>query len=772
MNEIPSGFRRLPGFIDDVYDVETSIAKTVFAEAFKALDRNAHRGVALWRTTKPLAPEQLVRFRDRLIVVQRAPHVVPITIFGIDSANVGFAVLSTFDGRPINAPVSAAVEVERRLLSMLAIVEHLHDNKVVCGDLCRESFLIGRDGTVSLFGVLGALEITAPDREACQPAVRRYLAPRGDEAVVPTAQDDVFSLLVLAEDLYSSIRITGAGAGSKGVAVPRWMEEVLRVAQEAIVAGQQVTIRQLRADLERAKIEAADQAETPEVVASPDEESEMGREFSKKNRTRGAKGRINKATSLGGAQERKLLVTVGVGRAAIAAAVFAGLVDYQGRAVSDSKARHASKNEEMQHVVPWRDSDESAAHAHLVKVLVNATDPEDRALVSKAIANRSRRYGLFRASDMVAQRYRSLGEQSSFGHDGESKVLLNVLDPSMDAATRNGEFLRLFEQSPQAAVVMAVAFALDSGDLTTVRDLLARYVGDGGRATEIGQRSALALMLYISETSQRYSEDFVDESDKVSSADILWLLKELARTGRPEVTMLAQVAHSRKLVSGAQNVFLEELRQGTTLPVTLRSALVAGALGSLSQDAVSVFGQWYGAGSARVLEASILTSDDEVLRRGAFELLRGKPIADSYIANLLEYIQGSYAENAHRFGTLLAAVALRDAIGGDVMVRELAALDRASDAKSLLPHIIKGAPYEVLEVVVPRYSEMIQPIDLIDILQHHDKRARMLALTYLSAVNDILLVKLITQAYDDETDAEVRKAYETHISTIRDRVGS
>ena len=236
--------------------------------------------------------------------------------------------------------------------------------------------------------------------------------------------------------------------------------------------------------------------------------------------------------------------------------------------------------------------------------------------------------------------------------------------------------------------------------------------------------------------------------------------------------MLAQLAHSRKLVSGAHEVFVDELRHGTTLPATLRSALVAGALGTLSQDEITVFGQWYGAGSSRALEASILTSDDAALRRSAFELLRGKPIADGYIANLLEHIQGAYAENAHRFATLLAAIALRDAVGSDVMVRELAGLDREPDSKSLLPHVIKGAPYEVLEVVVARYGKIIQPIDLVDLLQHHDKRARMLALTSLSTVNDILLVKLITQAYDDETDAEVRKAYETHISTIRDRLGS
>jgi hypothetical protein len=319
---------------------------------------------------------------------------------------------------------------------------------------------------------------------------------------------------------------------------------------------------------------------------------------------------------------------------------------------------------------------------------------------------------------------------------------------------------------------MAVAFGLDSGELGNVRDLLARFVGEDASIAEVAERSALALMLYVVETSQRYSEDFIDRSENASSGDLLWLLKELARSGRSEVPMVAQLIQSRKLIPGARSVFLDELQHGATLPPNLRAALAAGALGTLSQDELSIFGQWYGAGSSRVLEASIFTSEDSALKRTAFELLRGKSIPDSYIATLLEYIQGAHAENSYQFGPLLAALGLRDVIGPDAVAAALSGLDTAPDARALLQHIVKGAPYEVLEVVVPRYSSMIEPIDLIDLLQHSDKRARKLALEHLSAVNDILLVKLITQAYDEEKDSDVRKVYETHISTIRERLGS
>lgn len=772
MDEIPSGFRRLPGFIEDLYELEAPIGRTISGEVFKAFDRNAHRGVVLWRTITPLAPEHLEKFRARLTLVQRAPHVTPITIFGVDSANVGFAILSSPDRRPINAPVADAVEVERRLLSILAILEHLHENQVVCGDICRESFVLERDGTVCLFGVLGAREVSQSDVESSPPALRRYLPSQVEGKILPSAHHDVLAALLLSEELYASISISGAGAQSRGVAMPAWITGVITALREAASAGESITIRQLRGDLERAKIEENSRAEAPEIIGSPQDQSSIVREIAEKNKARAAKGRQHKVSKLAASRERKILASVGVGMAVVAAIVYGGLLYDEPGTPEKSVVRQAVTDEEVRQVAAWRDSTERAGHENLVRALRAAQSGEYKAVVVKALADRSRRYGLLRAADLLSQQYRLAPAPGAFGNQANSAVLVDALDPSMDRETRNGQFLRLFEQSPQLATVMAVACALDTGELGDVRDLLVRFVGEDASVSEAAERSALALMLFVSGTSQRYSEDFIDRSEKVPSGDLLWLLKQFARTGRADVTMIAQLAQTRKLITGARSVFLDELQHGTTLPPNLRAALAAGALGSLSQDEVSIFGQWYGAGSSRALEAAILTSEDVALKRAAFDSLRGKSIPDTYIATLLEYLQGAHGENAHQFGALLAALGLRDVLDADTIARELSGLDKAPDSRTLLQHVVNGAPYEVLQVVVPRYSSMIEPINLVDLLQHSDKRARVLALEHLSGVNDILLVKLITQAYDEEKDADVRNAYATHISTIRERLGS
>jgi hypothetical protein len=70
---------------------------------------------------------------------------------------------------------------------------------------------------------------------------------------------------------------------------------------------------------------------------------------------------------------------------------------------------------------------------------------------------------------------------------------------------------------------------------------------------------------------------------------------------------------------------------------------------------------------------------------------------------------------------------------------------------------------------LPRLRDLLEPTDLTDLLLHPDKAVRLQVIPYLSSVNDILVLKLIQQSFDQEQDADVRKAYENSISVIRER---
>jgi HEAT repeat protein len=61
-------------------------------------------------------------------------------------------------------------------------------------------------------------------------------------------------------------------------------------------------------------------------------------------------------------------------------------------------------------------------------------------------------------------------------------------------------------------------------------------------------------------------------------------------------------------------------------------------------------------------------------------------------------------------------------------------------------------------------------LDIVDLLAHPSPSVRVAAVSSLTKVNDIMLLKLISQSYDDETDPKVRAAYEEKISLVKERL--
>lgn len=63
----------------------------------------------------------------------------------------------------------------------------------------------------------------------------------------------------------------------------------------------------------------------------------------------------------------------------------------------------------------------------------------------------------------------------------------------------------------------------------------------------------------------------------------------------------------------------------------------------------------------------------------------------------------------------------------------------------------------------------MDPLDIIDMLSNPSVEVRTTAVAQLSDVNDIMLMKLIIQSYDEEADPAVRAVYQDKIRVIRDR---
>jgi hypothetical protein len=297
---------------------------------------------------------------------------------------------------------------------------------------------------------------------------------------------------------------------------------------------------------------------------------------------------------------------------------------------------------------------------------------------------------------------------------------------------------------------------LDSGDTVSFHDLFVRRAEEQLSLEKAAQRSDIALMLLLPDVHDLFSEDIMEKADEVPVEDVKVLLSEMAKRERSGIATVAQIARRRGVAEGPGVVFLSELQRGAALEPRVRAALVSGVLGTLSSEDVEVFSQWYAPGSARALEAGIIMTQDAQVSDKAFAALRSKPLG--------------YGDDSERYAPLVAGLALRETLGSDGIKRGLDIVETAPSNRLLAQQIVRKAPSDVISLALPRLHDLLEPTDLTDLLQHPDKSVRLQAIPYLSSVNDVLVLKLIRQAFEQEQDGDVRKAYEENISVIREQM--
>ncbi len=415
-------------------------------------------------------------------------------------------------------------------------------------------------------------------------------------------------------------------------------------------------------------------------------------------------------------------------------------------------------------------SSSPTAYQEIAGLLAQTTDPSKRQELMKVLAFRARRLGLGQTSDIVLGQLGTLTTGDTLGADEISQPLVRLLDPSLSSSARLEELARLYNLSPRLAITLAGASALDTGEAEPFRGIFAKAAAEDAGAGSEGERNPYALMLLNPDLHDLFSEDIVALEGRISGADLVWLLEQLGRQGRSEVSTVAQIAVRRGFEKGARVVFLQEVARSASLPQRIRSAIVSGALGKVTMDDVRRFGEWYGQGAPRVLEATILTTSEPSLRQAAFDTLLAKPLGDPYIARVMDFIRTTYGSDSGRFAGLVGALALRDDVGEDILRRELEVVRNAPRAKDFLRQLVRGAPVQALPVIVEMYSDSMDQLDIVDLLTHSSPQVRTVAVSSLSKVNDIMLLKLISQSYDDERDPDVRAVYEEKISIVKERL--
>lgn len=763
-------FERVPGSLEEAFRFLDVIGGTMTAEALRAIDCATNQEVTVWRTRGPLQGIEVARFQERLLALRSAPRVAHIISCGIDGTNRGFAVLRPYDGRMVDCVANSEAEIEERFAACASIVDALHQRSITCGDICLDSFLVNDRGAVSLFAVLGdvALEYEDPNSGLNPHRYLPFVAPEQKRGGIQSPSVDTYALARLREGL-EAVQIQEESAREPGR--PAWMEEALAKMGATNGDGGVASGRPLATVLE-----GLDQEDESD---NSDEVSQFEAGFSDAG-TSGVGGSGLAAATREGItavlhlcrHPNRVFVLAFLNVVAFGVLGFTFYTEEAQRASSHKEkgAPFIKGTVDSKALAAFYESDDPAAYQKLLELVSQTTDPGTRDDIFKTAIFRARRQGLGRTADVILTRW-SKGGGIDTSKDSELyRHISRLLDSTASHNVRLEELARLYQVDPRFSCVVAAALALDTGEAEPYRGLFAKVIEQQTGYSQGAEHNAYALMLSLRDIHDLFSSDILDLQERIPPEDIIWLLEELGGNGRPEVATVARIADKREIIGGARVVFAQELYRSATLPAPVRSALVSGALGKLSGEDIKRFREWYGSGAPRVLAAAILTTTDQSVRGDAFDALTEKSVVDPYAAGIVDYVREGTRDDTESYHGVVAAIILRDDVGGDALQREFQNVKGAPRLQEFLKHAIAKAPPEVLLLIVPTHGDAMDPLDLIDLLSYPNPAVRSAAVSHISAVNDIMLLKLISQAYDDEADPTVRAVYQEKISIVRDRL--
>lgn len=793
-----SSLSRLPGMVSEYFIIESLLGSTRTADVYKALDKFKRQRVALWKSRAPLSTKagQLDKFAARIAQMTRFNLGIDIASFGVDAAGYGFAVFPPADGSSIASGSIEVGEMERRFLSVLRIYDKFHSSGIALEDVTIDSFVIERNGSVVLLDIAASFDREVEGTKDLPPIDSlRYLAPEHRDEGGGSITGDVFGLGVLAYRLFvGEYPELNANENYSDVAlpsqklnrVPGWLDEVIRGCLAESTEQRYPSASSVLAVINSWREIELQKDYAPTIV-------DENKTRAKNHTTGSAAVPIALSHRMGEAKveappvlpkkESKRIGPVGVSAIfgivccvswLVIGALNSGTHVEQKAKIDaspgDLPAGAEGARDEIgaagKYVVKLVTSDDPLAHDTLVRKLIEAETKPFADFVWRSILDRARRVGAQRASDQL----RSWGKSQGAGLDPKAvEGLLKAIDVAYPTAERLAALQEAYSRLPKLVIRVTAALALDLRDYEQFKSLLATMVKDTLKISDADQHSSLAIMLLLPEVYSIFIDDIALSMSQVPDSDLQWVVGELAKRGSTQLSRVADIVVSRRIALPPYSTFLEVLRRKAVIPPTVMYALVNGAFGKLSEQDGVALSQWYDQDAVPALAATIFTSQDSVIRRSAFEALITKPTPNRTIGRIIDFAKTNYQNEMERVADLVASLVLEERSGDLNLQEKLGGLDQLPKGRELIGLLLTSESPRLIEAVVRMYGGLIPATEYLSLLAHRDKNVRLLAVEKLKDANDIGALKILLDSYDEETDGDVKAAYEKFISVVKER---
>lgn len=798
------------GYVRDHFVIEGKLFSTPFANAHKGIDRFSHSPVLLWLTKYSFthAGGETQRFCRRMEGIKRLNlRSSMILSYGVDSTGMGFVAMPALDGFPLYAEPLDVVEGERRFAACVDLVQKIHAENFVIGDISPGSFWVARNGQVSLIGVLGLPERWEEriDEELASFAVR-FMAPEVKDGSAPSAASDVFSLGVLGYVLMTNQHPMDEENDARGVHIvrpmrriladaPAWTDQTLMKCLEYDPGDRFQNASEMREGILEAKhstflsslapirygadmmTSGTDRRETV-LTTGPIMTNTMTHEAEDAGKEKASRysRKVFLLAGLGGSAAMLLCVLAWLLlMKPVAGPESSGYGDVEG----SERVRQAidmignsSEESEKQEAKYFQDLAESAdplAQDMLVRSAVNPSSNVTRALAEEAIKKRMQRLG-FKNTEQALSRW--LASLKTGALPAAYEPFLRAADPTLPIEARLAFLQRAAESDKEALIDMISAVVIDTRaeGAEAYKQLLISSIRQARNLDVDAGLSILGVICIPTDTAARYGAQIFARLPELSDKDLYSLLDAFVLRKDERSSSLANEIVRRNLVSPVRAIFLSAINfQSGTVSNASQLALAHAAEGTLKEDDFAALGAWYAPTSEKVLLALVADLADPATSLKVFDILAARSLTTEPAATLIPWIRNNRWEQRSRYARLVSLLGVSDVLptGTD---DEIEGLIRANVDDGKFVEVFLGcAPPRFLQFILDNYPAKVPLNVSFDLLLHSDKNIRMKVLPLLQSVNDLKAMKLLLERYEAETDPDVRNKYKDTFWFIRQR---
>lgn len=763
----------LLGDVKEFFHVESSLFMTNNSQGYKAVQKDNGRSIILWVLRKHFDlindQDDVSAFLSRLEKIKSFTNAFSDIInFSIDKNGVGYCTMGISSYMPILHGKLNYKESIRRFESILKYVRKMHQEEIVWGDLCGESFGIDREGKIRPLSLLGAY----PTKNAFSLSGKDYVMPTEEEK--PSFRSDVYRLGILAYKLFSfdkdAFPFDEEGnyipTSSKNLIVDKYIDDII---------------------VKCLKEKPEDRFENALEVYN----FFKNKEETKKSNVVGAlvpsdkelHGLIEKdiKSNEGFFQKYKnislfCLITF------VLSALFFFVVSLfsQKEKPKVVESSQVYTQEELQDNLEelekklqgLYDKEDPIIYGVIVKMASQSIYPEERKLVEKYIAKRFHNYKYDYTKNAILRFGNSILGNNIPKFYSELLTSLDI-DYPKEKRISYFKFLSKDEKNRPLIVDFALSCALDSKDEKPYRDVFIKFL-DEKFLEDIDRRDFYTLAIAEPLSWTNYSSVLDEKLNEISDENLIWLLPVFVHNKDVHLNKLIDIIVSKNLLNKLQSQVLSFISK-LNPPEDVRNTILKMSVGQIQRDDIKKLISWENPNKIELYNTLILMlSNDSSLRREIFDSLSVLPIKSEALDSYVKFVMNEEYDYRHNLSLFVPYLYNPSGFGDqeiyDALRKSLVKLED-EDKQNILTNMLKSCDYKIKKIILENFYDTIGVGNLINFLSSEDKELKKLSILNLKKfdIQDVFISNSIIEKYEEETDDELLDLYRNSFWFIRTR---